>query len=243
MLPVTKQLCHRVSHLVPFCRASLHSISVTPQTASTSLASKIASSEGLSTTFCRQSSSKDEFVSILGIKLPSHEPKPDVGPTGLGESREPQPSTWFTSVGTSTAVSNSDEPVELESAQVVVEKKKKEIDYHALPIVLVKLTKNNTRIVMTRADYAHIEVWSAGCAGFSGAKRGTNVAGHACGEMIAKRAREKGFSFCRVLIRGMGAARLDALKGLEAGGLRIVSITDETLHTSGANRPKKRRRV
>lgn len=47
----------------------------------------------------------------------------------------------------------------------------------------------------------------------------------------------------RVVIRGLGAARMTSIKGLEMAGLTVVSITDATPISNQYPRPRKVRRV
>lgn len=56
-------------------------------------------------------------------------------------------------------------------------------------------------------------------------------------------AMQKGVHTVRVVVRGLGAGRLAAIKGLEMGGLTVVSITDATRISNQHPRPRKVRRV
>lgn len=59
----------------------------------------------------------------------------------------------------------------------------------------------------------------------------------------AQVAMQRGVHTVRVVIRGLGAARITAIKGLEMAGLTVVSITDATPLSNQHPRPRKVRRV
>lgn len=47
----------------------------------------------------------------------------------------------------------------------------------------------------------------------------------------------------RVKIQGLGPGRMSSVKGLQMGGIKIVSITDATPISFNPPRPKKARRL
>lgn len=59
----------------------------------------------------------------------------------------------------------------------------------------------------------------------------------------AREAKAKGVERVRVLIKGVGAGRSTAVKGLGLGGLGIVEISDRTPEPHNGCRPKKARRL
>ena len=56
-------------------------------------------------------------------------------------------------------------------------------------------------------------------------------------------AKERCVSTVRVLVKGLGQGRATAVKGLQLGGLSIISITDNTPVPHNGCRPKKARRL
>lgn len=54
---------------------------------------------------------------------------------------------------------------------------------------------------------------------------------------------QRGMQTVRVVVRGLGPGRTSAIKGLQMGGLNIVSITDATRVSDNPPRPRKARRV
>jgi small subunit ribosomal protein S11 len=63
------------------------------------------------------------------------------------------------------------------------------------------------------------------------------------GQHAAREAKAKGVERVRVLIKGVGAGRSTAVKGLGLGGLGIVEISDRTPEPHNGCRPKKARRL
>ncbi|GFY50706.1 28S ribosomal protein S11, mitochondrial [Trichonephila inaurata madagascariensis] len=112
-----------------------------------------------------------------------------------------------------------------------------------LPIVHIRVSKNNTIYMLTDAKGSPNEIRSCGIEGFKNTKKGTNIAAQATAISFSTRLLRKGFSQVRVAIKGLGPGRMASIKGLEMGGLNIVSITDKTPVVHGGNRPRKQRRL
>ncbi|GBM99350.1 28S ribosomal protein S11, mitochondrial [Araneus ventricosus] len=112
-----------------------------------------------------------------------------------------------------------------------------------LPIVHIRVSKNNTIYMLTDSKGNSKEVRSCGIEGFLNTKKGTNIAAQATAISFSTRLLRKGFSQVRVSIRGLGPGRMASIKGLEMGGLDIISITDRTPVMFGGNRPRKQRRL
>ncbi|PRD29124.1 UNVERIFIED_CONTAM: 28S ribosomal protein S11 [Trichonephila clavipes] len=112
-----------------------------------------------------------------------------------------------------------------------------------LPIVHIRVSKNNTIYMLTDAKGSPNEIRSCGIEGFKNTKKGTNIAAQATAISFSTRLLRKGFNQVRVAIKGLGPGRMASIKGLEMGGLNIVSITDKTPVVHGGNRPRKQRRL
>nr|ADV40235.1 putative mitochondrial ribosomal protein, S11 [Latrodectus hesperus] len=82
-----------------------------------------------------------------------------------------------------------------------------------------------------------------GVEGFKNTKKGTNIAAQATAITFSSRCLKKGYDQVRVVIKGLGPGRMASIKGLEMGGLNIVSITDSTPYVLGGPRARKQRRV
>lgn len=107
----------------------------------------------------------------------------------------------------------------------------------------INATYNNTIVTVATHTGDALTGVSCGMVGFKGARRSTAFAAQATGQTAAERAVEKGVSKVRVIVKGLGQGRAAAVKGLQLGGLAILSITDATPVPHNGCRPKKARRL
>ncbi|XP_014207246.1 28S ribosomal protein S11, mitochondrial [Copidosoma floridanum] len=117
------------------------------------------------------------------------------------------------------------------------------IPFKELPVVNIKVTRNNT--IMTLTDFkgkVHI-IKSCGTEGFKTAKKGTNVAAQTTAINLSSKVLGLGVRTVRVRVQGLGPGRMAAIKGLQLAGLEVVSITDNTHVSWDPPRPRKVRRV
>ncbi|CAG9796887.1 unnamed protein product [Diatraea saccharalis] len=115
--------------------------------------------------------------------------------------------------------------------------------YKNLPICNIRISHNNTILTLTDAAGSVKLIKSCGIEGFKNAKKGTNIAAQTTAISLATKAIDRGFKTVRVKVRGLGPGRLAAVKGLQMGGLDIVSITDNTRVSWNPPRPRKVRRL
>lgn len=109
--------------------------------------------------------------------------------------------------------------------------------------VFITATFNNTLVTITN-DSGNTVAWSSsGARGFKGTRKSTAYAASLAVEDAAKRALDKGLKVVDVYIKGPGAGRESALRGIKAGGLSIFSIADVTPIPHNGPRAQKRRRV
>lgn len=109
--------------------------------------------------------------------------------------------------------------------------------------VSIKATFNNT-IISIADQEGNVLCWaSAGTIGFSGAKKGTAFAAQMAAENVARRAQEYGMSRVDVFVKGPGMGRETAIRALQAAGLEVANIKDQTPVPHNGCRPPKRRRV
>ncbi|KAH8383951.1 hypothetical protein KR009_011406 [Drosophila setifemur] len=113
--------------------------------------------------------------------------------------------------------------------------------FNELPICNIRVSPNNTIISVT--DYKGVLrlIRSCGIEGFKNTRKGTNIAAQATAVSISSKAIELGWKTVRVKVRGLGPGRMSAIKGLQMGGLNIVSITDNTPVSFNPPRPRKQR--
>ncbi|XP_041465364.1 28S ribosomal protein S11, mitochondrial-like [Lytechinus variegatus] len=117
------------------------------------------------------------------------------------------------------------------------------IPYDQLPIVNIKATYNNTHISVADHTGRTIARTSCGTEGFKNAKKGTAIAAQTAAIAAASKALDKGMNTVRIVIKGIGPGRQTSIKGLQMGGLDIVSITDNTPVPHNGCRPRKARRL
>lgn len=109
--------------------------------------------------------------------------------------------------------------------------------------VFITATFNNTLVTITDRDGNTLCWGSAGMAGFKGARKSTPYAATTAVEAVARKAQAMGLREVEVYIKGPGAGRDAALRGLKAVGLGIALIADITPMPHNGVRPKKKRRV
>ena len=111
-------------------------------------------------------------------------------------------------------------------------------------IVHIKATFNNTLIVITDNSGNKIAQASAGSEGFKGARKSTPFAAQTAAEELAKRLKnECGLTRVCVKVRGPGAGREPAIRGVRNGGFNVYRVEDKTRLPHNGCRPRKKRRV
>jgi small subunit ribosomal protein S11 len=123
-------------------------------------------------------------------------------------------------------------------------KVKKKVSYN-IPsgIAHVKATFNNTIIVITDPAGRVISWSSAGKVNFSGSRKSSAFAATVAAQDAAKLATSSGMREVEVNLKGPGAGRESAVRGLQSAGLTITGIRDITPIPHNGCRPRKRRRV
>ncbi|KFM56745.1 28S ribosomal protein S11, mitochondrial, partial [Stegodyphus mimosarum] len=117
------------------------------------------------------------------------------------------------------------------------------IRFADIPTVYIRVSQNNTIFMLADDKDVPVATRSCGVEGFKNCKKGTNIAAQATAISFSTKIKRKGFDQVRVAIRGLGPGRMAAIKGLEMGGLNIISITDRTPYVIGGNRPRKAKRL
>lgn len=107
----------------------------------------------------------------------------------------------------------------------------------------VQSSFNNTVITITDLNGQVIAWSSAGSNGFKGAKKATPYAAQISAEAAVNKALLYGLEKLHVFVKGIGAGREQAIRGLGANGVNIESITDVTPVPHNGCRPRKSRRV
>lgn len=110
-------------------------------------------------------------------------------------------------------------------------------------IVYVLATFNNTKVTFTDM-HGNVLCWSTGGKnGFKGSRKSTAYAAQVIAGDAAKKAQLFGMKEVEVRIKGPGAGRESAVRGLILAGLEVTVIKDITPVPHNGCRPPKRRRV
>ncbi len=137
------------------------------------------------------------------------------------------------------AVVTADAPVAAEAAV----KRNKSGRYVPAGIAYVSATFNNTKVTFTDL-HGNVLCWSTGGKnGFKGSRKSTAYAAQVIATDAAKKAQLLGMKEVEVRIKGPGAGRESAVRGIAATGMEVVSIKDTTPVPHNGCRPPKRRRV
>ena len=120
---------------------------------------------------------------------------------------------------------------------------KKQIVTVTRGIIHVRATFNNTKVYISDLKGNLIAWASAGKLGFKGSRKSTAYAAQMVAIEASKRAKTYGMIEAEVEIKGPGAGRESAVRGVIAAGLSVTAIRDITPVPHNGCRPPKRRRV
>ena len=104
-------------------------------------------------------------------------------------------------------------------------------------------TFNNTIVTITDMKGNTVAWGSAGNAGFKGSRKSTPYAARLAAQNAAKNALESGMQEMDIIVKGPGPGREQAIRSLQASGIKVKSIRDITPVPHNGCRPKKKRRV
>lgn len=109
-------------------------------------------------------------------------------------------------------------------------------------VVHIQSTFNNTVVTVTDKEGNALCWASSGTQGIKGSKKSTPYAAGKSAEIAGTKAVEMGMKEVEVVVKGLGAGREMAIRSLQATGLKVTKITDETpIPHNGCRPPKKRR--
>ena len=110
-------------------------------------------------------------------------------------------------------------------------------------IISVQATFNNTIITITDLEGNTLAQGTPSKIGFKGSKKSTAFAATKSATEVALEVIKKyGFKEAKVYVRGAGAGRNAAIKGLDSAGLRLTTLVDRTGLPHNGCRPRKRPR-
>jgi len=102
---------------------------------------------------------------------------------------------------------------------------------------------NNTIVTVTD-DRGNTVAWgSSGSAGFKGSRKSTPFAARLAAEQAVKAAQGLGIQEVDIFVKGPGPGRENAIRAVQAIGLKVRSISDVTPVPHNGCRPPKKRRV
>ncbi|XP_076253939.1 small ribosomal subunit protein uS11-like [Rhynchophorus ferrugineus] len=115
--------------------------------------------------------------------------------------------------------------------------------YKTIPIINIKISKNNTILNFSDMNGVPKIIHSSGIEGFKNSKKGTNIAAQCAAITLGVKILERGIKYVKVKISGLGPGRISSVKGLQMAGISILSITDDTKVTFNPQRAKKQRKL
>ena len=104
-------------------------------------------------------------------------------------------------------------------------------------------TFNNTIVTVTDKQGNTVCWGSAGSAGFKGSRKSTPFAAGLAARRAVKPAQDMGMQEADIFVKGPGPGRDAAIRAVQALGITVTSITDETPVPHNGCRPPKKRRV
>lgn len=110
-------------------------------------------------------------------------------------------------------------------------------------IASVKASFNNTIVSITDPSGKVVAWSSAGKVNFSGSRKSSAFAATVAAQEAGKAAASLGMKEVEVNLKGPGAGRESAVRGLQSAGLQITQIKDTTPVPHNGCRARKRRRV
>lgn len=107
----------------------------------------------------------------------------------------------------------------------------------------IQSTFNNTIVTITDRQGNALAWATAGSCGFKGSRKSTPFAAQVAADRAGTKAQEFGVKSLDVVVNGPGPGRDSAVRSLNSGGFKILSITDVTPMPHNGCRPPKKRRV
>ena len=101
---------------------------------------------------------------------------------------------------------------------------------------------NNTIVTVTDMDGNTVAWSSSGSIGYKGSKKGTPYAAQLAAADATRKAQNMGISQLDIVIRGTGSGREQAIRSIQATGINVRSIIDDTPTPHNGCRLRKRQR-
>ena len=107
--------------------------------------------------------------------------------------------------------------------------------------VFVHSSYNNTIVTITDLDGNTVAWASSGLIGYKGSKKGTPYAAQLAANDATRKAQNLGVKTIDIIIRGTGSGREQAIRSIQATGVNVRSIVDDTPVPHNGCRPRKRK--
>lgn len=108
--------------------------------------------------------------------------------------------------------------------------------------VYVQASYNNTIVTVTNETGQVLGWSSSGANGFKGPRKATPYAAQVTAEKVVQTAKLYGMESADVFVKGIGTGREQSVRGLQAKGIVVSSLTDITpMPHNGCRRPRPRR--
>lgn len=101
---------------------------------------------------------------------------------------------------------------------------------------------NNTIITVTDMDGNTVAWSSSGLIGYKGSKKGTPYAAQLAAADATRKAQNFGMTQLDIILRGTGTGREQAIRSIQATGINVRSIIDDTPTPHNGCRLRKRKR-
>lgn len=132
---------------------------------------------------------------------------------------------------------------QVEETAAPEQKRRKSGRYVPSGIAYIHATFNNTKVTFTDL-HGNVLCWSTGGKnGFKGSRKSTAYAAQVIATDAAKKAQLLGMKEVEVRIKGPGAGRESAVRGIAAAGIEVTTLRDITPVPHNGCRPPKKRRV
>ena len=100
---------------------------------------------------------------------------------------------------------------------------------------------NNTIVTITDPDGNTVAWSSSGSIGYKGSKKGTPYAAQLAAADATRKAQNMGVGTLDIIIRGTGSGREQAIRSIQATGVNVRTIVDDTPVPHNGCRLRKRR--
>jgi small subunit ribosomal protein S11 len=104
-------------------------------------------------------------------------------------------------------------------------------------------TFNNTIVTITDLNGNTVAWASAGGAGFKGSRKSTPYAARLASQNACRVAQDHGMQEVEIVVKGPGPGREQAIRSIQASGIKVTAIKDVTPVPHNGCRPPKKRRV